>query len=88
MSNFREMLRNGSIMAVRKNFKLLKYINIALRHVIWKFRMCNYVHEIFRFRDFMDTLRNFSKSIFAHIFAKLKYFAKQFILTEFPDHVL
>ena len=25
MNNFREMLRNGSRMAARKNFKLLKY---------------------------------------------------------------
>ena len=36
----------------------------------------------------MNTLRNFSKSVFAHISAKFKYFAKQFILTESPDHVL
>ena len=39
------------------------------------------------FRDFMNTLRNFVKSVFAHIFWKFKYFAKQIILTEFPDHV-
>ena len=67
-------------MAEHKNFKLLKNMNIlyiALKHVICKFRICNYFHEIFRFRDFMNTLRNFSKSVFAHIFAKFKYFAKQ-----------
>ena len=44
--------------------------------------------------DFMNTLRNFAKSVFAHISAKLRYFAIQFILfiqfifTESPDHVL
>ena len=36
----------------------------------------------------MNTLNNFLKSVFAHISAKFKYFAKQFILTESPDHVL
>ena len=29
----------------------------------------------------MNTLRNFAKSVFAHIFSKFKYFAKQFTLT-------
>ena len=38
--------------------------------------------------DLMNTLRNFAKSAFALIFAKFKYLAKQFILTESPDHVL
>ena len=38
--------------------------------------------------DFMNTLRNFAKSVFAQISANFKYFAKQFILTESPDHVL
>ena len=33
----------------------------------------------------MNTLRNFAKSAFAHIFAKFKYFAKQFILTDIDD---
>ena len=35
----------------------------------------------------MNSLRNFSKSVFAHISAKFKYFAEQFILTKSPDHV-
>ena len=64
------------------------YIYIALKHVIWRFRICNYFCEISKFRDFMTTLRNFAKSVFAHISAKFKYFAKQFMLTESPDHVL
>ena len=36
----------------------------------------------------MSTLRNFAKSVFAHVSAKSKYFEKQLILTESPDHVL
>ena len=36
----------------------------------------------------MNILRNFAKSVYAHISAKFKYFAKQFILTESSDHVL
>ena len=82
-----QRLRNGS----RKKFRLLKYeyiIYIALNHVIWRFRICNYFYEISKFRDFMNTLRNFAKSVFAHISAKFKYFAKQFILTKSPDYVL
>ena len=59
-----------------------------MKHVIWRFRICNYFCEIFEFRDFINTLRNFAKHVFANIFAKFKYFAKQFILTESPDHVL
>ena len=50
--------------------------------------MCDYFLEIFRFRDFMNTSSNFAKSVFARIFSKLKYFAKQFTLTESQDHVL
>ena len=61
---------------------------IALKQAIWRFRICNYFREIFKFRDFMNTLKNFAKSVFAHIFAKFKYLAKQFILTKSPDHVL
>ena len=63
-------------------------IYIALKQVIWRFRICNYFCEISKFHDFMNTLRNFAKSVFADISAKFKYFAQQFILTESPDHVL
>ena len=79
MNNFREMLRNGSRIVVRKHSKLLKY-----ERIIYSFeardleiRICNYLREIFRYRDFMNTLRDFVKSVFAHIFAKFKYFAKK-----------
>ena len=88
MNNFHEMTPQSSAMAPEKNLKLLKYEHIALKHVIWRFRICNYFCEISKFRDFMNTLRNFVESVFAHISAKFKYFAKQFILTESPDHVL
>ena len=43
---------------------------------------------MFKFRDFINILRNSAKSVFARIFSKFKYLAKQFILTESPDHVL
>ena len=70
------------------NFFNMNILYIALKHVIWKFQICNYFRDMFKSRDFMNTLRNFAKSVFARIFAKLKYLAKQFILTESPDHVL
>ena len=35
------------------------------------FRIYNYFHEIFKFRDFMNTSRNFAKSVFARTFVKL-----------------
>ena len=76
MSNFREMapqwLQNGC----SKKFQILKNMNmlyIILKHVVWRFRIYNYFREIFKFRDFMNTLRNFAKSVLAHIFAKLEY---------------
>ena len=53
-----------------------------------EFRICNYFCETFKFHDFMSTLRNFAKSVFARIFEKFKYLAKQFIFTESLDHVL
>ena len=64
---------------------------IALKHVIWKFWICNYFCEILKFLDFMNTLRNFAEFTqvcFACIFANFKYLAKKIILTESPDHVL
>ena len=36
----------------------------------------------------MNTLRNFAKSVFAHIVAKLKFFVEQIIYLKSPDHVL
>ena len=54
-----------------------------MKHIIWRFRICNYFREMFKFRDFMNTLRNFAKSVFARIFEKFKYLAKQFMLRNF-----
>ena len=36
----------------------------------------------------MNTLRNFAKSVFVHIFSKFEYFAKIIIYSKSPDHVL
>ena len=69
----------------------MNILYIALKHVIWKFLICNYFREILKFRDFMNTLSNFAKFAqicFASIFAKFKYLAKKIILPESPDHVL
>ena len=52
---------------------------IILKHVVWRFRIYNYFLEIFKFRDFMNTLKNFAKTAFAHIFEKFEYFAKVII---------
>ena len=66
----------------------MNILYIALKHVIWRFRICNLFSEMFKFRDFMNILRNFAKSVFARMLAKFKYLAKQFLLTESPDHAL
>ena len=66
----------------------MNILYIVLKHLIWRFGICNYFCEISNFRNFMNTLRNFAKSDFAHVSAKFKYFAKQFIVTESIDHVL
>ena len=50
--------------------------------------MDNYFRAIFKFHDFINTLRNFAKSVFAHIFAKFEYFAKVVIYSKSPDYVL
>ena len=52
-------------MAVRKNCKLfnVNILNVPLKHIIWRFRICNYFREMFKFSDFMNTLRNFPESV-------------------------
>ena len=70
------------------NFKNMNVLYIILKHVVWRFRIYNFFREIFKFRDFMNTLRNFAKSVFAHIFAKFEYFAKVIIYSKSPDHML
>ena len=66
----------------------MNMLYIILKHVVWRFRIYNYFREIFKFRDFMNTLRNFAKSVIAHIFAKFEYFTKVIIYSKSPDHVL
>ena len=70
------------------DFKNMNMLYIILKHVVWRFPIYNYFREIFKFSDFMNTLRNFAKSVFAHIFAKFEYFAKVIIYSKSPDHVL
>ena len=70
------------------NFKNMNMLYIILKHVVWRFRIYNYFREIFQFRDFMNTLRNFAKSVFAYIFVKFEYLAKVIIYSKSPDHVL
>ena len=41
-----------------------------------------------KFRDVKKAFMNFAKSIIAHIFAIFKYFPKQTIYSNSPDHVL
>ena len=66
----------------------MNILYIALKHVTWRFRICKYFREMFKFRDLTNTLKNFAKSVFARIFVTFKDLAKQFILTESSDHVL
>ena len=87
MSNFREMAPERLFEKI-SNFENMNMLYITLKHVVWRFRIYNYFREIFKFRDFMNTLRNFAKSVFAHIFAKFEYFAKVIIYSKSPDHVL
>ena len=66
----------------------MNILYIALKNVTWRSRICNYFREMFEFRDFMNTFKNFAKSVFSFIIAKFRYLAKHFILMESPDHVL
>ena len=75
---------------VRKNFKLLEHehIIIILKRVIWRFQIYNLFREKIKFRGFTKAFTNFAEYIIAFIFAKFKYFAKQIIYLESPDHLL
>ena len=59
------------------NFQNMKILYIILKHLVWRFRIYNYFREIFKFHDFMNSLRIFAKSVFAHIFAKFEYLTSQ-----------
>ena len=50
--------------------------------------MYNLFREKIKFRGFTKAFMNFAKYIITFIFSKFKYFAKQIIYLESPDHVL
>ena len=56
--------------------------------MIWGLGIYNLFCEIFKFRDFKKASINFTKSIIANVFAILKYFMKQTIYSDYPDHAL
>ena len=59
---------------------------ISLKRVIWRFQIYNLFREKFKFHGFTKAFKNFVKHIIGFIFAKFKYFAKQIIYMESPDH--
>ena len=79
MSNFRKMAPQWLFEKI-SNFKNIN-IYIILKHVVWRFQIYNYFREIFKFREFMNTLRNFAKSV-------LVIFSRVIIYSTSPDHVL
>ena len=70
------------------NSQNMNILYIILKRVIWRFQIYNLFREKFKFRGFTKTFTNFAKYIIAFILAKSKYFAKQIIYLESPDHVL
>ena len=70
------------------NSQNMNILYIILKHVIWRFQIYNLFREIFKFREdksnnvFREIRKCFRKT------AKFKYFAKQIIYLESPDHVL
>ena len=75
-----------------KKFQTLRtqtyHTYIILKWVTWRFQIYNLFREKFKFRSFTKAFKNFVKYIIAFIFAKFKYFAKQVIYLESPDHPL
>ena len=88
MSNFREMAPERMFEKI-SNFKIMNiFIYIILKHVVWRFRICNYFREIFKFRENMSKNRFREISLSVHKIAKFEYFAKVIIYSKSPDHVL
>ena len=55
----------------------MNILYVTLKHAIQRFRICNYFHQIFKFRDFMNALMIFAKYIIVHMFIiskTLKFF--------------
>ena len=88
MNNFREMAPNGQMLEKISDFKIMNILYIILKHVVWRFRIYNYFHEIFKFRENMSKIRFREISLSVHKIAKFKYFAKVIIYSKSPDHVL
>ena len=91
MSNFRKVVRFYAIFGSSKKFQTLR---IRTYHIsFWsgwsgdsKYIIC-FAKKV-KFRGFTKAFTNFAKYIIAFIFAKFKYFAKQIIYLESPDHLL
>ena len=60
---------------------------VILKCVIWRFQIYNLFREKFKFLVFAY-VRISPEYIIAFIFAKFKYFTKQIIYLESPDHAL
>ena len=66
----------------------MNILYIILKHVIWRFKICNLFREIFKFREdkinnvFLEIRKSFRKT------AKFELFAKQIIYLESSDHPL
>ena len=91
MSNFCEVVGiSGPFWKFEKisNSWNTNILYITLKRVIWRCQIYNLFREKFKFRGFTKAFWNFAKYIIAFIFAKFKYFAKQIIYLESPDHVL
>ena len=90
MSNFREIGGIKAIFGSSKKFQTLRtnILDIILKRVIRRSQIYNLFREKFKFRGFTKAFTNFAKYVIAFIFAKFKYFAKQIIYLESPDHVL
>ena len=89
MRNFRKMTPTmAPEWLSEKNFRFFQYepIIYSLKHVIWRFQICNYFREMFKFCNFMNTLGNFAKSVFARILISEIQIFRETI--ESPDHVL
>ena len=46
--------------------------SITLKQVIWRFQICNYFQEMYKFRDFINALMIFAKNKIVHELASLK----------------
>ena len=71
-----------------KSFKISgKYFDFAILRA-WRCQVYNLFCKYINFLGVTKAFWNFAKYIITFIFAKFKYFAKQIIYLESPDHVL